>query len=64
VQVAKPVLRHRILLNYQAMADGVTPDDVVERLLGEVPAIRSWREARGPEETRSGFFSRLFGRRA
>jgi hypothetical protein len=33
------VLRHRILLNFNAEAEGVTSDDIVVRLLGEVPAI-------------------------
>jgi len=37
--VAHPVLRHRILLNFNAEAEGVTSDDVVARLLSEVPAI-------------------------
>jgi MoxR-like ATPase len=31
--VAHPVLRHRILLNFQAEADGVTPDQVIGKLL-------------------------------
>jgi MoxR-like ATPase len=34
--VALPVLRHRILLNFQAEADGVNPDSVVRRLLESV----------------------------
>jgi MoxR-like ATPase len=34
--VAKPALRHRILLNFQAEADGVTTDDVIDRLLEHV----------------------------
>ena len=34
--VALPVLRHRVLLNFQAEADGVTPDQVVGRLLDAV----------------------------
>jgi MoxR-like ATPase len=37
--VAAPVLRHRVLLNFNAEAEGVTSDDVVARLLSEVPAI-------------------------
>jgi len=37
--VAAPVLRHRILLNFNAEAEGVTSDDVVNRLLADVPAI-------------------------
>ena len=36
VRVAKPVLRHRLVLNYQAEAEGVTPDDLIGRLLDEV----------------------------
>jgi len=34
--VALPVLRHRMLVNYQAEADGVTPDDVIGKLLAVV----------------------------
>jgi MoxR-like ATPase len=34
--VALPVLRHRILLNFQAEADGIDPDTVVGRLLDDV----------------------------
>jgi MoxR-like ATPase len=36
--VALPVLRHRILLNFQAEADGVDADQIVGRLLEAVPA--------------------------
>jgi MoxR-like ATPase len=35
--VALPVLRHRVLLNYRAEADGVTADALVARLLEAVP---------------------------
>ena len=28
--VARDVLRHRVLLSYEALADGVTPEDVVD----------------------------------
>jgi MoxR-like ATPase len=31
--VAKPVLRHRLVLNFQAEAEGVKPDALIERLL-------------------------------
>ena len=34
--VALPVLRHRMLVNFQAEADGVSPDDVIGRLLTAV----------------------------
>jgi MoxR-like ATPase len=36
--VALPVLRHRMLVNFQAEADGVTPDDVIGKLLAAVRA--------------------------
>ncbi len=36
--VAPPVLRHRILVNFQAEADGVDAEQVVARLLEAVPA--------------------------
>ena len=35
-RVALPVLRHRMLVNFQAEADGVTADDVVAKLLASV----------------------------
>ena len=35
-QVAHPVLRHRILLNFNAEADGIGTDDVIDELLKEV----------------------------
>ncbi len=34
--VAKPVLRHRILTNFNAEADGITSLDIIDRLLEEV----------------------------
>jgi len=37
-QLAKPVLRHRILVNFAAESDGVAADDIVERLLETTPA--------------------------
>jgi MoxR-like ATPase len=33
-----PVLRHRVLLNYRAEADGIRVEDVIGRLLAAVPA--------------------------
>jgi len=35
--VAHPVLRHRLLTNFNAEADGVSSDDVIESLLEEIP---------------------------
>lgn len=35
--LAQPALRHRILLNYRAEADGISVDEVIRRLLETVP---------------------------
>ncbi|RMG35600.1 MAG: MoxR family ATPase [Planctomycetota bacterium] len=35
--LAHPTLRHRILVNYRAEAEGLTPEDIVDRLLESVP---------------------------
>jgi MoxR-like ATPase len=40
-RVAAPVLRHRVLLNFHAEAEGVSPDTVVAALLDAVPPPRS-----------------------
>ncbi len=37
-EVARDVLRHRIILNYEAEADGVSTDDIIEHLLNKVRA--------------------------
>jgi MoxR-like ATPase len=36
--VAPPALRHRIILSYEALADGISPDAVVEAILAHVPS--------------------------
>ncbi len=36
--VAHPVLRHRIITNFNAEADGIRSKDIVERLVREIPA--------------------------
>jgi len=35
--VAYDVLRHRILISYEAEAEGITPDNVIEELIKQVP---------------------------
>jgi MoxR-like ATPase len=35
-KAAKPALRHRIILNFEAEADGVTPDQVVSEVVSHV----------------------------
>lgn len=36
-KIAIPVLRHRVSTNFQAQAEGMTPEDVINRLVEEVP---------------------------
>ena len=36
-QLARPVLRHRIVVNFAAQSDGVEPDDVIAKLLETTP---------------------------
>ena len=35
--LARPVLRHRLLVNFAAESEGVSADDIIERLLAETP---------------------------
>jgi MoxR-like ATPase len=35
--VALPALRHRLILNFEAEAEGITPDDVLNGLIAEMP---------------------------
>jgi MoxR-like ATPase len=35
--LSKPVLRHRLVVNFAAESDGITPDDVVDRLIALTP---------------------------
>ncbi len=36
-RVAIPILRHRLAANFQAQADGMTTERILERLMKEVP---------------------------
>ena len=38
--VANPVLRHRVITNFNAESSGISPDKVVDRLLADVPERR------------------------
>jgi MoxR-like ATPase len=40
VDVGRDVLRHRLVLSYEALADGVQVDDLIKRVLDTVPAPR------------------------
>jgi MoxR-like ATPase len=46
--VAPAALRHRLLLNYEAQAGGVTADDVIDDLLKSVPVEAPARVGAGP----------------
>jgi len=37
--VAGPVLRHRVLLNFNAEAEALTPNDVIQRLVEDLPGV-------------------------
>ncbi|MBQ2822534.1 MAG: MoxR family ATPase [Thermoguttaceae bacterium] len=37
-RIAVPVLRHRLSVNFQAQAEGMTNDGIVKRLVGAIPA--------------------------
>ena len=37
-EIAKEVLRHRLIVTYEAQAEGLSPDMIVERLLAEIPS--------------------------
>jgi MoxR-like ATPase len=50
---AAPVLRHRVITNFNAEAEGIRPDDVVERLIQTIPVDE--REAQ-----QGGTLSKLF----
>jgi MoxR-like ATPase len=39
--VAHPVMRHRVFTNFNADAEGINPDDIVDRLIKHVPEPRA-----------------------
>ncbi len=51
--LAKPVLRHRLVVNFAAESDGVTSDDVVERILAATPTTED-------ELSRDARFQKIF----
>jgi MoxR-like ATPase len=53
VQLAKPVLRHRIVVNFAAESEGVTPDMIVDKLLAATPTKED-------ELTRDARFQKIF----
>jgi MoxR-like ATPase len=51
--LAFPVLRHRILTNFTAASEGITPDTVIDKLIQETPS-------REGELTRDERFKKIF----
>jgi MoxR-like ATPase len=51
--VAQPVLRHRLVVNYNAQASGESSDTIVARLLKDVPARKGAPDAAASEIFRS-----------
>ena len=51
--VAFPVLRHRIMTNFNAEAEGIKPDDIIRRLLDTVPADGDAADGKFPAVFRS-----------
>jgi MoxR-like ATPase len=45
--VAAPVLRHRIITNFNAEAEGIKPDDIVRRLADMIPRDPAEKVATG-----------------
>jgi MoxR-like ATPase len=45
--IAAPVLRHRIKTNFNADAEGITPDELIRRLLASVPQMEEEASAAG-----------------
>ena len=38
IDVAADVMRHRLVLSYEALSDGVTSDEILQRVLFAIPA--------------------------
>jgi MoxR-like ATPase len=51
--LAKPVLRHRLVLSFTAESEGVTPDDLIEKVLSITPTKED-------ELTRDSRFQKIF----
>ena len=51
--VARPVLRHRLVINYNAQAVGETSDSIIKRLLDDIPIRKGAADARVADVFRS-----------
>ncbi len=52
-QLAKPVLRHRMVVNFAAESDGVTSDNVIDRIVAATPTTED-------ELSRDARFQKIF----
>jgi len=45
--IAKPVMRHRLFTNFNADAEGVKPDDLIDMLIKDVaePSVQDYADA-------------------
>jgi MoxR-like ATPase len=54
-ELAPDVLRHRVILSYEALADGVTPDMLITRLIERVHRPDRPLQAPDPERARAEY---------
>ena len=40
-EAAYPALRHRLILNFEAEAEGIRSDTIIEKILAEIPEVAS-----------------------
>jgi MoxR-like ATPase len=52
--VAAPVLRHRIITNFNAEAEGIKPDDIVRMLIDRIPRDPNEQAAVGTPTAKTG----------
>jgi MoxR-like ATPase len=38
-EAAFPALRHRMILNFEAEAEGIRPDSILEKIMSEIPEV-------------------------
>ena len=58
-RVVRPVLRHRLVLNYHAEAEGLSPDHIIEKVL---VALGRYEPPAPAEPARKGLLSRFLSR--
>jgi len=47
-QVARPAMRHRLILSFEGHADGVEPDEIIRQVLQQTPKAETvWKYCLG-----------------